>query len=436
MALGMAMATGTGACEPVTPDAPAEASSLSSEPLRVAAMGPLDIQTEAEWRSFEADLAEARALGIASISIDVWWGQVEREGDQRFDWSWVDRVARTITAAGLSWRPVLAFHACGSNVGDTCHVPIPSWVFARYGDEIRYVSAQGNASSEVISVWATPVVLEQYRDFFVAFAERYAAYADRTSGIAIGLGPASELRYPSYNAHDVNAGYPGPGVLQAYSGLARADYQRLHGAPVPAAAELEASAPEARARFYDWYRGRLLEHGRLVLGAAADVFQASPFRGARLSARVPGVHWRAGDTRRAELSAGLISPHPDWNTDEAGHGYAPLVRMLAELRARPDHPNVALEYTCLEKPNDEGGPAVASLAEALVFWVAAEAHRQGVPVGGENALAGGLLSSEGWDRIDNALRYSFYDDVTFLRLHDIVHSDVARARIVRLPALR
>lgn len=378
-------------------------------------MGPLDMQTEAEWRSFETDLAQARALGVTSISIDVWWGQVEREGDQLFDWSWVDRAARTITAAGLAWRPVLAFHACGGNVGDTCHVPIPTWVFTKYGDRIRYVSAQGHPSDEVVSAWATPIVLEQYRDFFVAFAERYADYAPQTSGIAIGLGPASELRYPSYNSHDVDSGYPGPGVLQANSDLAKADYARH---------------PDKS--FSDWYQGSLLEHGRLVLGAAADVFQASPFRGVRLSARVPGVHWRAGDTRAAEISAGLIRAGDDLDSDATGHGYAPLVAMIAALRARPDRPNVALEYTCLEKGNGEGGPAVASMAEALVFWVAAEAHRQGVPIGGENALAGGLLSNEGWDHIANAVRWSHYDELTFLRLHDIVTSDVAKARIVQL----
>lgn len=403
------------ACAPIAPEPSLQSSPLETEPLRIGAMGPLDMQTEAEWRSFESDLAQARSLGITSISIDVWWGQVERAGDQRFDWSWVDRAARTITAVGLSWRPVLAFHACGSNVGDTCHIPIPEWVFAKYGDRIRYVSAQGHTTDEVISVWATPIVLEQYREFFAAFAERYADYAHRTSGIAIGLGPASELRYPSYNAHDEDAGYPGPGVTQAGSEMARAD-RALH----------------ADEDFFDWYRDRLLEHGRLVLGAAADVFQPSAFHGVRLSARVPGVHWRAGDTRGAELSAGLIGR----DHDGPDRGYGPLVKMIADLRARPDRPNVALEYTCLEKPNGEGGPAVASLAEALVFWVAAEAHRHGVPIGGENALSGGLLTSEGWDRIENAIRWSYYDDVTFLRLHDIVTSDLAKARIVRLRELR
>jgi hypothetical protein len=399
------------ACAPVAATSAQSSSSLAEEPLRISAMGPLDMQTEAEWHSFEADLAQARALGITSISIDVWWGQVERAGDQIFDWSWVDRAARTITAAGLSWRPVLAFHACGGNVGDTCHIPIPDWVFTKYGGEIRYVSAQGHTSDEVISVWATPIVLEQYREFFIAFAERYAQYSDRTSGIAIGLGPASELRYPSYNSHDVDSGYPGPGVMQANSDLAKADYARH---------------PEKS--FADWYRDSLLEHGRLVLGAAADVFQSSPFHGVRLSARVPGVHWRAGDTRGAERAAGLIGS----DSDGDDHGYGPLVEMIADLRARPDRPNIALEYTCLEKGNGEGGAAVASMAEALVFWVAAEAHRQGVPIGGENALAGGLLSNDGWDHIENAIRWSYYDEVTFLRLHDIVTSDVAKARIVEL----
>ena len=52
--------------------------------------------------------------------------QREAAGDEQFDWSWVDRAAQTITSAGLKWRPVLAFHACGTNVGDTCNVPLAS----------------------------------------------------------------------------------------------------------------------------------------------------------------------------------------------------------------------------------------------------------------------------------------------------------------------
>ena len=72
------------------------------------------------------------------------------------------------------------------------------------------------------------------------------------------------------------------------------------------------------------------------------------------------------------------------------------------------------------------------MAEALVFWVADAAHRRKVPIGGENALAGGLWTTKVWGRIENALTWSHYDELTLLRLNDVVSSPVARSRVVRL----
>lgn len=470
------------------------ASPLEARRVNVVAMAPLvvgrldaphDPAHEAAWRAFDADLAEAKALGVRAVSFDVWWGAVEREGDQRFDFRWVDRVVEAILRAGLDLRPVLAFHACGTNVGDTCDVPLPAWVFDRYvgqdvpvggggaegprvlggarvtrPDDLLYRSAQGRTSREVLSAWATPLVVAQYREFVEAFVARYARHASRVHGIAVGLGAASELRYPSYNAHDDGAGYPGEGVLQAYGPLAAASFRRWalerHGGLEgvsrawgrPHASEDEIRVPdpaglgwffaqnEHHATAYGrdvfaWYRASLLAHGHLVLAAAADAVQASPLRGARLVARVPGVHWRAGDTRRAELSAGLLSTSDadGWDDDAAGHGYGALVDVVADLRARADRPNVTLDFTCLEMGNGEGGPAVASRAEDLVFWFADAAHRRGVPVGGENALADGVRSERGWSRMKNAVAWSHYDELTLLRLHDVVTSPVARREV-------
>jgi beta-amylase len=412
--------------------------------VHVSAMAPLTIgrfdapdERPEEWAKFAADLAEAKALGIKAISVNLWWGAIEREGDQRFDWRWVDKAFQQILDAGLQLRPVLAFHACGTNVGDACQVPLPPWL----DDEaLFYRSAQGNLSREAVSVWATPRVLEQYRQLLQAFLTRYASLASKTHGIAIGLGPASELRYPSYNAHDTNAGYPGPGVLQCYSAPARESFRRwtrgLRELPTPEQldsmfAKGEHHSTEAGRELFDWYRDSLLDHGRQVLSMAAEQIQASPFRGIRITARVPGVHWRVADDRRAELSAGLISTR---DQDAPGHGYGPLVALIAELRARPDRPNVALDFTCLEKGNGEGGTVVGSMAEALVFWVAEEAHRRGVPIGGENALAGGLYSEEGWAQIWKALTRSHYDELTLLRLRDVVESPVARREVARITA--
>src|SRR5919204_651996 len=63
-----------------------------------------------------------------------------------------------------------------------------------------------------------------------AFKEHFAAKAGITDEINISLGPAGELRYPSYNAHDATqdgrtCGFPTRGCFQAYSEPAKADFR-------------------------------------------------------------------------------------------------------------------------------------------------------------------------------------------------------------------
>ena len=74
--------------EPVSAEAP-----LVGTVHALAAMAPLTIgdledprdpAREGEWTTFARELAEAKALGIGSISVDVWWGSVERAGDVGF----------------------------------------------------------------------------------------------------------------------------------------------------------------------------------------------------------------------------------------------------------------------------------------------------------------------------------------------------------------
>lgn len=64
-----------------------QVTALGARRVHVAAMGPLfigrleaphDPALEPEWSAFEADLAQAKALGVESVSIDVWWGGSRR----------------------------------------------------------------------------------------------------------------------------------------------------------------------------------------------------------------------------------------------------------------------------------------------------------------------------------------------------------------------
>jgi hypothetical protein len=97
-------------------------------------MAPLDLDAgpPGAWDTFNAQLKIAKSMGVDAVSVDVWWGKVERAGDNVFDWSYYDRIEAAIEAAGLHWVPIMSFHQCGGNVGDSCNIPIPGWIWDRY----------------------------------------------------------------------------------------------------------------------------------------------------------------------------------------------------------------------------------------------------------------------------------------------------------------
>ena len=144
-------------------------------------MAPLKVT---DWADFEHDLAAVKAYGVDAVSVDVWWGDVEKAGDNRFDWSYYDRVFRTITDAGLDIAPIFSFHQCGGNVGDDYTSLLPAWLWKKYAgrrvDGIRlgehglqHRSEQGNYSPETVQGWADRVVANEYRDFTEAFTRHF-----------------------------------------------------------------------------------------------------------------------------------------------------------------------------------------------------------------------------------------------------------------------
>lgn len=196
----------------------------------VNVMAPLDITNDAAWDTFQNQLYTAKSMGIDAVSVDVWWGKVEASGDQVFDWTYYDKVVEKLENAALHWVPIISMHQCGGNVGDDCNIPLPSWVWNSYGsvsaNDLKYVSEQGNYSQETISLWADDLVLPQYQELLEAFEAQYASKANMIDEVNISMGPAGELRYPSYNSHDTGTGYPTRGAFQAYGTRAVADFQQ------------------------------------------------------------------------------------------------------------------------------------------------------------------------------------------------------------------
>eukprot|EP00232_Nephroselmis_pyriformis_P019671 CAMPEP_0182886340 /NCGR_PEP_ID=MMETSP0034_2-20130328/20160_1 /TAXON_ID=156128 /ORGANISM="Nephroselmis pyriformis, Strain CCMP717" /LENGTH=380 /DNA_ID=CAMNT_0025019659 /DNA_START=1 /DNA_END=1139 /DNA_ORIENTATION=- len=221
----------------------------------VYVMLPLDCVTSggmlkcANERWFKSALMSLRASGVQGVMVDVWWGSVERK-PRVYDWTPYQCLIKAVKAAGLRMQMVFSFHACGSNVGDTCSIPLPKWVLAAgeenpdmfFTDRARGGEATGQRNRECISLWADhePVLegrtpLECYRDFMASFRHACGPELGRTvTEVCVGTGPCGELRYPSYPMHTEDPGrawrFPGVGEFQCYDRYARAHLAAAAGA--------------------------------------------------------------------------------------------------------------------------------------------------------------------------------------------------------------
>lgn len=417
-------------------------------------MAPLLIQTEQDWSRFEQQLAKAKSIGVDAVTVDVWWGKVET-ADQSFDWGYYDRIFDSIEAAGLHWIPIMSFHKCGGNVGDTVTIGLPAWVWTSSSlppDELKYKSEQGHYCDEVVSLWADGKIMRQYVQFMQAFEEHFGAKAAFIDEVNISTGPSGELRYPSYNCHDTGSGYPSRGAFQAYGNLAVESFRdyvlRKYGKlervqalwQIPLQSREDIRPPSSCGTFitendyYDmvygrdfveWYNQSLLNHGKRMLTAAAKAFHGE-LDDTPLGIKVPGVHWTMKDPqhpRLAEMAAGLIRSCGYAPFDSTGCGYAPLISAIAGFNTTGN--KAILHFTCLEMRNEDWGPQY-SLAKDLTFWVAREARTQGVTIKGENALSGGVLGELGWANIADAFAHAPYTGLTVLRIEEVTDNPFGR----------
>ena len=177
-----------------------------------AVLSPLYEMSDPELDAFEKQLATLKANGVTAVETDLWWGLFER-GVARpaaHDWSYYLKLAKKVNAAGLRWIPILSFHECGPNPGDSCRgygpgksIPIPEWV----DDELKkndlslnacaFVNEAGLANTEYIAPWCDDVATDWYEAATVSFAANFAAAGvdiqPGTPGAAPGRGPRTEL---------------------------------------------------------------------------------------------------------------------------------------------------------------------------------------------------------------------------------------------------
>ncbi len=439
----------------------------------VNVMAPLYVR-DSELGQFKSDLELARASGVKAVSVDVWWCLVMASGPENYNWSYYDEIFDLIVKAKLRIVPIIAFHEFGIDEINEDDVPvglIPEWVWNMFDgrpymglyltkDDVRYKSELGNTSTEAISLWVDRLYLGEYVKFMKAFERQYVHLASYLDEINISCGPTGELRYPSYNYHD-RWRYPHRGFLQCYSRPAVIDFRetmiRKYGSvnnvgiawDLYLEGEHSINLPESIDDFlwysayrtqygmdvFEWYNLSLINHGRRMIRAGIQGFSRN-FKQIPLGIKIPGIHWNIAHPhipRISEILAGVINTHIDEGTMAAGHGYAPIMKIVSEVETER---KVILHFTCLEQDNrdlDQGLYAY-SRAKSLVTWVAEEAHRQGVTIKGENAM--GLTSDEAneWDHIVSALRYKGapYQGFTLLRMQQLRHSPYSLRRISEL----
>ncbi|KAG0453979.1 hypothetical protein HPP92_025283 [Vanilla planifolia] len=345
-------------------------------------------------KAMAASLQALKNAGVVGVMVDVWWGIVEKGGPGEYDWSGYDDLMAMVSQIGLKVQAVMSFHQCGGNVGDSCTIPLPRWVVEEMEKEpnLAYTDQWGRRNYEYVSLGCddlpllkgrTPV--QCYADFMRSFRDRFAAMLGSTIvEIQVGMGPAGELRYPSYPELDGTWKFPGIGAFQCYDRFMLASLQASaisaghpewgHGGPSDAAGynSWPEDAPFFRHDgagwhspygefFLSWYSGLLLQHGDKVLSAAAAVFHGT---GTKISVKVAGIHWHYGTrSHAAELTAGYYNTY-------FRNGYMPIAEMIGRHGA-------VLNFTCVEMKNSEHPTDAMCRPEELVTQIVGMATAAG-----------------------------------------------------------
>jgi len=281
-----------------------------------------------------------------------------------------------------------------------------------------------------------------------SFAKEFAAElksGGTIDGVMVGLGPASELRYPSYQ--DAYWKYCGVGEFQCYDAFMLEALQAAatssghpewgHGGPNnagtynsrPGETGFFGSGSDNYASAYGqfflaWYSEMLLKHGVNVLEQARKAFGSS----FPLGAKVSGIHWWYDDqSHAAELTAGY------YNTN--GHNAYLTIAQAISKRA------TLFDFTCLEMTDSPNGVSPSLLPTPLplplhtnrfnttstdcgskpveiVSQAASGAHAAGMDFDGENALelCNPNCYKGGFDQIVAQTKANRISHFTYLRL--------------------
>ncbi|KAF6144373.1 hypothetical protein GIB67_024600 [Kingdonia uniflora] len=373
----------------------------------VFVMMPLDSVTMTNGvnrkKAMNASMQALKSAGVKGVMMDVWWGLVERDAPGEYNWGGYIELLEMAKKHGLKVQAVMSFHQCGGNVGDSCSIPLPSWVTEEISKDpnLAYTDQWGRRNYEYLSLGCdtlpvlkgrTPV--QCYSEFMGSFRDNFKhLLGDTIVEIQVGMGPAGELRYPSYPEQNGTWRFPGIGAFQCYDEYMRSSLKAAAaaigkpewGGSGPTDAGEYNNWPEDTnffkregggwngpygEFFLTWYSQMLIDHGERILSSAESLFQDS---GVKISVKVAGIHWHYGTRSHApELTAGY------YNT-RFRDGYLPIAQMLARH-------NAVFNFTCIEMRDHEQPQDALCAPEKLVRQVALATKEARVLLAGENAL--------------------------------------------------
>ncbi|EGG18434.1 hypothetical protein DFA_03928 [Cavenderia fasciculata] len=366
---------------------------------------------------------------VAGIMMDVWWGLIEQT-PQQYNWTGYQSLFQMVSQIGLDIKVTLSFHQCGGNVGDQCDIPLPPWVinYGQSNPDIFYTDQSGNRDQEYLSsgidneaLFGGRTGIQLYSDFMTSFREQFNSMIPSViKEIQVGLGPAGEMRYPSYQLAYWT--FPGVGEFQCYdkyllaqlAEAATASGNSDWGYAGPNNAGTYNSYPSQTQFFtsggynnYEsqygqffltWYANTLITHGDQILGNASYIFGGS---GVALAAKVSGIHWWYGDpSHAAELTAGY--------KNDQGQAYNVISDMFKKH-------NVSFDFTCLEMTDDEQPSYCECRPQELVAQTKQSAQQAGIGYSGENALP--RYDQGAYSEIETeSTLYFLIDGFSYLRL--------------------
>lgn len=406
-------------------------------------MMPLDFAMDHGWLSshdaLHGALSALKHSGVSGIMVDVWWGVCEKE-TQVYDFSQYLNLARACRHHDLQMQAVMAFHACGGNVGDNVNIELPRWVVEAAGKHEAWFRDRSydESNREYLSFGAdhcaflpskgggaprTPI--QAYASFVHEFCATFQDYASTVTEIQVGMGPCGELRYPSYPLGSGKWRFPGIGELQCFDKhlldslctAARSENKPFDWSYPPEdmgsyKTKVNEQVPffttdklEPRRNFFlKWYSNILLQHCEDILEAIGKVHLD-------VAVKVAGIHWGyLTYARAAEANAGYYIMK-EFNF------YDEIVGVLAKY-------NAVLDFTCLEMAPEHQPRNAFSAPNRLVNDVFEIAARHNVPVAGENALE--CYDVDSFRRVADSFRRTkaYAHGFTLLRLtHTLLKSD-------------